>query len=101
MENVSANDLALLALFGAFINNFLTFIKLRHIPKSQRRDFKDVLYWAWFFGTPVVAYFVVFEFSSPTFANSKMNAFIIGLGIEALLEHGGTGLLQASESSAD
>ncbi len=95
-------EFAIVALFGALVNNFIKLIKERNVPKEQRRIMlSDFLQLAWFVGTPVVAFVVIYLFSSPQFAGTLTDAFVCGFGIENMLSHGIPAMTTPTSSQID
>lgn len=48
------NQSVLFAAFGGLSMQLINLMELRHVPKMQRPDFKDIIYWLPFFIAPLL-----------------------------------------------
>ncbi|AZP12182.1 hypothetical protein [Undibacterium parvum] len=75
----------LFAVFGAFATKFLELAELHKLPKSQRPDLKDWLYWFSFFIMPVLGGGLAFMYVSSDIVLKPVLAVNIGISAPLIL----------------
>ena len=64
---------------GGFLINILNLLELRFVPKEERPDFKDILYWLPFIVWPLTGGFLVHIYQATNFTLQPLLAFNVGL----------------------
>jgi len=75
-----------LAGIGGFVVNVLGLLELRHVPKEQRPDFRDVLYWLPFFAWPLLGGLVGYLYNDSAMPLGKLVSFHIGISSPLILK---------------
>jgi len=75
-----------LAAIGGSVVNILDLLELQHVPKNQRPDFHDFLYWLPFFVWPVLGGLVGYLYDDSTLPLGKIVAFHLGLSSPLILK---------------
>jgi hypothetical protein len=76
----------LLAGMGGFVGHFINLLELRHVPKEQRPDFRDPLYWLWFTSGPLLGGLVGYLYEDQAMPLGKMAAFHLGVSSPLILK---------------
>lgn len=80
---ILTNDAIFFAIFGALAFQLLTIIELRNVPKWQRPDFHDPIYWLPFIISPIIGGLMALAYIYP---NSSLDPIVaINVGVSAPL----------------
>jgi len=79
------HDSVIFAAFGAFAIQLLSLIELKNVKKTERPDFKDILYWLPFIVSPILAGGIVLAYIYPTDTLSPLASINIGVSWPLIL----------------
>jgi hypothetical protein len=74
-----------LAATGGLVVNVLSLLELQHVPKNQRPDFRDLLYWLPFVAWPLLGGIVGYLYNDNVSPLGKIVAFHIGISSPLIL----------------
>lgn len=65
--------------------NLLSLLELQHVPKEQRPDFRDFLYWLPFFAWPLLGGLVGYLYNDAAAPLGKLVSFHVGISSPLIL----------------
>ncbi|MDX2298285.1 MAG: hypothetical protein NW204_01015 [Xanthomonadaceae bacterium] len=76
----------ILAAIGGFVVNVINLLELQRIPKAERPDFSDLLYWLPFVAWPILGGIVGYLYNDDISPLGKLVAFHIGISSPLILK---------------
>jgi hypothetical protein len=70
---------------GALAIQLLGLMEIKNIPKDKRPDLKDIYYWVYFFGAPVLGGFVCWAYAASDYTIKPLLGINLGASFPLIL----------------